>query len=55
MEMRQVGGYLRFSPPIKTDHHNITEILLKVVLNTITNSLYIHIGISPGGGLILPH
>ena len=27
---------LRFPPPIKTCHHNITEILLKVALNTIT-------------------
>jgi hypothetical protein len=36
--MRQVGGFLwvlRFTPPNETDHHNITEILLKVALNTI--------------------
>ena len=42
------GRFLRFPPPIKlTGHrHNITEILLKVALNTITltlyNILYIH-------------
>jgi hypothetical protein len=36
--LRQVGGFLR--PPVsftnKTDSHDITEILLKVALNTIT-------------------
>jgi len=36
--LRQVGGFLRF-PPVssnnKTDRHDITEILLKVALNTI--------------------
>jgi hypothetical protein len=36
-DLRQVGGFLR--PPVsstnKTDRHDITEILLKVVLNTI--------------------
>jgi hypothetical protein len=34
-DLRQIGGFLRvlrFPPPI-TDHHNITEILLKVALN----------------------
>ena len=35
-EMRQVGGFLQQ----KTDHHDITEILLKVVLNTITLYAY---------------
>jgi hypothetical protein len=40
-DLRQVGGFL-LSPgtPVssinKTDHHDITEILLKVALNTIT-------------------
>jgi hypothetical protein len=37
--LRQVGGFLRllrFSSTNKTDHHDITEILLKVALNTIT-------------------
>ena len=37
-DLRQVSGFLgvlRFPPPIKTDHHNITEILLKVAFNTI--------------------
>jgi hypothetical protein len=32
----------KFAPPVsstnKTDHHNITEILLKVALNTITQT-----------------
>jgi hypothetical protein len=29
----KVGGFLQFPPPIKTDWHDITELLLKVVLN----------------------
>ena len=33
-DLRQVGGFLRF-PPIKTDCHDITEILLKMALNSI--------------------
>jgi hypothetical protein len=33
--MQQVGGYRRVSSTNKTDHHDITEILLKVALNTI--------------------
>jgi hypothetical protein len=38
-DLRQVGGFLRvyrFPPPIKFDRHYIAEILLKVVLNTIS-------------------
>jgi hypothetical protein len=38
-DLRQVDGFLwilRFPPPLKTDRYDITEILLKVVLNTIT-------------------
>ena len=38
-DLQQVGGFLRvlrFPPSIKTDRHGITEILLKVALNTIT-------------------
>jgi hypothetical protein len=34
-DFRQVGGFLlvlQFPPPIKTDCHNITEILLKMAL-----------------------
>jgi hypothetical protein len=34
-DLWQVGGFLRFSPPI-TDRHDLTEILLKVGLNAIT-------------------
>jgi hypothetical protein len=37
-----VGGFLwvlRFPTPIKTNCHNIIEILLKVVFNTITLAL----------------
>jgi hypothetical protein len=37
-ELRQVGDFLRvlwFPPPMKTDRHDIAEILLKVRLNTI--------------------
>ena len=30
-------------PPKKTDRHNIAEILLKVVLNTITITLVVHV------------
>ena len=38
-DFRQIGGFLRvlqFPPPIQYDRHEITDILLKVVLNTIT-------------------
>ena len=35
-DLSQVSGFLRFPPPIKLTVTNITEILLKVVLNTIT-------------------
>ena len=38
-DLLQVDGFLwvhRFPPPIKTDRQDITEILLKLALNTIT-------------------
>jgi hypothetical protein len=38
-DLWQEGGFLQvlwFPPPIKTDRHDITEILLKVALNIIT-------------------
>ena len=38
-DLWQVSGFLRalrFPPPNKTDRHDITEIVLKVVLTTIT-------------------
>ena len=35
-DLRQVGGFLQVSSTCKTDRHDITEILLKVALNTIT-------------------
>ena len=35
-DLQQVGSFLPFRTPKKLDRHNITEILLKVVLNTIT-------------------
>ena len=38
-DLRQVGAFLwvlQFSSTNKTDRHNITEILLKVALNTTT-------------------
>jgi hypothetical protein len=38
-DLQQVSGFLQvlqFPSPIKTDCHDITEILLKVVLNIIT-------------------
>ena len=43
-DLRQVGGFLRYCTPVsstnKTDRHDITEILLKVALNTITLTYY---------------
>ena len=40
-DMRQASGFLRFPPPInKPDHHDITEILLKVAFNTITHPYF---------------
>jgi hypothetical protein len=45
-DMCQVGGFLPgilVSSTNKTDHHDITEILLKMVLNTITLSLTLYI------------
>ena len=38
-DLRQVGGFLQVllvSSTNKIDHHDITEILLKVALNTVT-------------------
>jgi hypothetical protein len=40
---RLVGGFLRIPPPIKTDRNDITEILLKVALNTKTLTTHPHI------------
>ena len=43
-DLRQVGGFLlvlRFPSPNKTDSYDITDILLKVALNTITLTLYL--------------
>jgi hypothetical protein len=40
-DLRQVSGFLgalQFPPSIKTDPHDITEIFLKVELNTITQT-----------------
>ena len=34
-DLRQVGGFLLFSPTNKTDLHDIANILLKVALNLI--------------------
>jgi hypothetical protein len=34
-DLRQVGGVLRFPPQLKTNRHDIAEVLLKVALNTI--------------------
>jgi hypothetical protein len=47
-DLWQVGGLLlvlRVSSTNKTDRHDITEILLKVVLNTITSPIHISISI----------
>ena len=37
IDLRQVGGFLLVSSTNKTDRCDITEILLKVALNTITS------------------
>ena len=52
-DLWQVSGFLWvlwFPPPIKTDRHDITEILLKVALNTIkqtNNKHYTNLDCSP--------
>jgi hypothetical protein len=38
-DLRQVSGFLRFPPPLKLTATNIAEILLKVALNTIKQTL----------------
>ena len=44
-DLRQAGGFLRFPPPIKlTATIDITEILLKVILSTITHHRYTYTG-----------
>jgi hypothetical protein len=40
-DLRQICGFLQVSSTNKTDSDDITEILLKVVLNTITITLKI--------------
>ena len=35
-DLRNFGDFLHFPPPIHTERHNITEILLKLALNTMT-------------------
>jgi hypothetical protein len=35
-DSRLVGGFLQFPQPNKSDRHDITDILFKVALNTIT-------------------
>ena len=45
-DLQKVGGFLRVLPSSstnKTDHHDITEILLKVALNTINLSLTVNL------------
>jgi hypothetical protein len=42
-DLRQVDGllgYTGFPPTIKLDRHDITEILLKVTLNSINQTIY---------------
>jgi hypothetical protein len=44
-DLQQVDGFLRvlrFPPPIKLDCHDITEILVKVALNTINQTKQYH-------------
>ena len=38
-DLRQGGGFLRFPPSKKADRHDITDILLKVALNTMPQTL----------------
>ena len=55
-DLRQVGGFLRvlqFPPTNKTDYHDITEILLKVALNTTTLTRWTVITICLGLYLIV--
>ena len=40
-DLRQVSGFLWF--PHKTDHHDITEILLKVALSTINQPTFVQL------------
>jgi hypothetical protein len=45
-DLRQVGGFLRGFPVSstnKTDRHDITEMLLKVALNTINQPIPLHL------------
>ena len=47
-ELRQVGGFFLGTPVVftnKTDRHDITEILLKVALNTINRNHIIRLTI----------
>jgi len=42
-DLRQVSGFLQillFLPPIKTESHDITEILLRVALSTINQPTF---------------
>ena len=39
-DLRQVGNFLRFPPQIKLTPHDITELLLKVALNTIKKTKF---------------
>jgi hypothetical protein len=46
-DLQQVGGFLRGTPVSstkKTDSHDVTEILLKVALNTIALTLTHNLG-----------
>jgi hypothetical protein len=38
-DLGQVGGFLEVSTINKTDHHDIAEILLRLVLNSITQTI----------------
>ena len=38
-DLRQVSGFLQFTSSNKTDRHDITEILLEVVLNNINQPI----------------
>ena len=52
-DLRQVGGFFPGTPVSstnKTDHHDITEIVLKVALNTTTPAVLIYATYQKGGG-----
>jgi hypothetical protein len=42
-DLREIGGFLQVSFTNEIDHHDITEILLKVALSTINLNLHLNL------------